>query len=116
MAINGAFMPCGKTAKIVCSAAAANNITMTSDSPCQQYMLANHTSQPVYLWLSANTAPVTVTLPTGSGANAGYAVVIPPNSFKVITGPQISSTAVVQASAIAETGTPDIYITPGEGV
>ena len=116
MAVNIPFMPCGKTIQIVTNAATANNLTMTSDSPCQQYRIANHASQPVYLWLSPIANPVTAVAPTGNGVKAQYTVCIPNGSVAVITGPQVSSTAVVQVSAIAESGTPEVYITPGEGM
>ena len=116
MANNTAFMPCGKTINIVTNAATANNLTMTSDSPCQNYRIANHASQPVYVWISAASSPVNVAVPTGNGAKAQYAIVIPNGTVAVIEGPQVSSGTAVQVSAIAETGTPDIYVTPGEGM
>ena len=116
MANNTAFTPMGKTINIVTNAATANNLTMTSDSPCQQYRIANHASQPVYVWISAASSPVNVAVPTGNGAKAQYALVIPNGSVSVVEGPPISSSQSVQVSAIAETGTPDIYVTPGEGM
>ena len=116
MANNIAFQPMGKTINIVTNANTANNLTMTSDSPCQQYRIANHASQPVYIWISAASSPVNVAVPTGNGAKSQYAFVIPNGTVAVLTGPQVSSGVAVQVSAIAETGTPDIYVTPGEGM
>lgn len=116
MANNIAFQPMGKTVQVVTANTAANNVTMVSDSPCQQYRLASHGANPVYVWISPAATPANVSIPTGNGANAGYAIMIPPNSATVITGPQVSSTAAVQVSARSETGTPEIYVTPGEGL
>lgn len=116
MANNTAFTPMGKTINIVTNASTANNLTMTSDSPCQQYRIANHAGQPVYIWISPASSPVTAAAPTGNGAGAKYGVCIPNGTVCVITGPQVSSSTAVQVSAISETGTPDVYITPGEGI
>ena len=113
MAVNGAFQAGGKTYQIVTNAATPTNLTVNSDSPCNQYRLVNHATQPVYVWISPGANPTNVALPTGSGA---YAHVVPPSSQTVVTGPQISSTTSVRLSAIAESGTPEIYITPGEGM
>lgn len=116
MANNTAFTPMGKTINIVTNASTANNLTMTSDSPCQQYRIANHASQPVYVWISAASSPVNVAVPTGNGAKAQYALVIPNGTVAVVEGPPISSTQAVQVSAISEQNGPDVYITPGEGI
>ena len=113
MANNIPFQPMGKTVQITTNAATPTNKTITAVSPVQQYMLVNHASQPVYVWISSSDSPVNVAVPNATTAQ--YAIVIPPTSIKVITGPQCSGTANVQASAISESGTPDIYITPGEG-
>jgi hypothetical protein len=43
-------------------------------------------------------------------------MVIPPDSVTVFTGPQVSPTANVYCTFIAESGTPEVYITPGEGL
>ena len=114
MANNIAFQPMGKTVQISTNASTPNNAVMTADSPSNQYRIANHASQPVYIWISPGTNPVNVALPTTSSAQ--YAVVVPPGTVTVITGPQCTNTANVRVSAIAETGTPDIYVTPGEGL
>lgn len=116
MANNIAFQPMGKTIRILTNANTANNLTMTADSPCQQYRLVNHASQPAYVWISPSASPINAASPTSNGAGAAYSIVVPPGTFTVITGPQCSSGLAVQASAIAETGTPDVYITPGEGL
>lgn len=113
MANNIAFQPMGKTIQITTNAATPTNAVMTADSPCQQYRLANHASQPVYVWISPGASPVNVAAPN---ATAQYAIVVPPATVSIITGPQCTNTANVRVSAISETGTPDIYVTPGEGL
>lgn len=116
MANNIAFQPMGKTVRILTSAASPNNLTLTADSPANQYRLVNHSAQPVYVWISPSASPVNVAAPTSNGAGAAYAICVPPTTVSIITGPQSSSSLSVVASAIAETGTPDVYITPGEGL
>jgi hypothetical protein len=116
MANNIAFQPMGKTIKIITNSSTANNLTILSDSPSNQYRLANHTALPVYVWISASGNLTNAAAPTGNGANAQYAVVVPGNTVSVITGPQCTNTTSVQVSAICESGNPDVYITPGEGL
>ena len=115
MANNIAFQPMGKTVKIL-AGAAVNNATMTADSPSNQYCLVNHSSQPAYVWLSPGDNPVNVALPTGANSNAAYAMIVDKNQRIVITGPQCSLTKTAQVSVIAETDSPELYITPGEGL
>lgn len=115
MSVTGSFQATGKTIQITTSAASANNITMLSDSPSMQYRFVNHAGQPVYVWISPSTSPVNVAIPTGGDGKAGYAHVVPPNTQYVITGPQVGPDKSVLVSAQSETGTPDIYITPGYG-
>lgn len=115
MANNIAFQPMGKTVKVT-GGATVNNANVTADSPSNQYCLVNHSSQPAYVWLSPADNPVNVALPTGSNSNAAYAIVVDKNSRVIVTGPQCSNTKVVQASVIAETDSPELYITPGEGL
>ena len=116
MANNIAFQAMGKTTKITTNASTPNNATMFADSPSNQYKIVNHATQPVYVWISPSSSPVNVAAPTGSGANATYAIVVPQGLYCVISGPQCSNTISVQVSAIAEAGTPEIYVTPGEGL
>ena len=113
MAVNGAFMPCGKTFQ--CQAPTANTavtIAITSDSPCQQYRLANHssTNKPVYIRVSSSN--VAAVLPTSSG---GYAIPVPVG-ISVITGPQCGPNTTIYFSVIAEDNGAEAYITPGEGL
>lgn len=103
----------GKTIQIATNAATPTNKTLTADSPVQQYMLTNHASQPVYVWISPAGSPINVAAPNAT--TSAYAIVLPPTSMKVITGPQVSATTSVQVSAIAESGTPEVYVCPGEG-
>ena len=113
MAINSAFMPCGKTYQL--SAPTANTavtIAITADAPCQQYLLATHNdaSRPCYVRIA--TSNVAASLPTSSGS---YALLVPPNSHLVVTGPQVSATTTVYVSLISENNNGECYVTPGEG-
>lgn len=110
MANNIAFQPMGKTVRIVANSSTPNNVNLSADSPSNQYRIANHSGNPVYVWISPTSAPVNVAVPVGSG----YAIPVPANTVTTISGPQ--ALANVQASVICEVGTPDVYITPGEGL
>ena len=116
MANNIAFQPMGKTVRIRTAAGTPNNLTISADSPSNQYRLANHDAQPVYVLISPSASPANAAVPTSNGAGAAYSIVVPPTSVTIITGPQSSSSLSVVVSAIAETGTPDVYVTPGEGL
>ena len=115
MSVTGSFQATGKTVQLTAGAASANNLVMLSDSPSMQYRLVNHATQPVYVWISPIGAPVNVSIPTGNGAKAGYAHVVPPASQYVISGPLAGPVTGVYVSAQAESGTPEIYITPVYG-
>ncbi len=115
MANNIAFQPMGKTYQITANVT-GNTIAITLDSPVNQYLVVSHektngTGHPVYVRIS--TSNVAAALPTGSG---GYSIPIPPGHMFVFTGPQCSNSTAVYVSAIAETDSPEIYITPGEGL
>ena len=116
MANNIAFQPMGKSIKATASNAAVTNATLFADSPANQYMLGNHSSQPVYVWISPSTNPVNVSIPTGSGSSAGYAVLVPNGHVMIISGPQCSNTKSVQVSVASENDGPELYVTPGEGL
>lgn len=116
MANNIAFQPMGKTYQVTASNAAANTITVNANSWVNQYLIVSHektggTGHPVYVRISATPANAAVPSATGE-----YGIPIPPGSMFVFTGPQCSSNNSVYFSAISETGTPEIYITPGEGL
>ena len=115
MANNIAFQPMGKTVKVI-AGATANNANITADSPSNQYCVVNHSTQPAYFWLSPSENFTNVALPTGANSNAAYAMIVDKNTRVVITGPQCSSTKVVQISVIAESDSPEVYVTPGEGL
>ena len=115
MANNIPFQPMGKTYQVT-AGATANTITITADSPVNQYLVVSHektngTGHPVYVRISATSANAAV-----PGANAAYGIPIPPGHMFVFTGPQCSSSKTVYFSAIAENDAPEIYITPGEGL
>ena len=118
MANNIAFQPMGKTVKILANVT-ANTISMTADSPSNQYLVVSHektngTGSPVYITIAATSTNAVV--PSGNGANAAYSIPIPPGHMFVFSGPQCSSTKTVYVSVISETGTPELYVTPGEGL
>ena len=115
MSVTGSFQATGKTVQLTAGAASANNLVMLSDSPSMQYRLVNHAAQPVYVWISPIGAPVNVAIPTGNGAKAGYAHVVPPTATYVISGPQTGPDTGVLVSVQSESGTPELYVTPGYG-
>lgn len=113
MANNIAFQAMGKTIQLTANSSTPTNAVLVSDSPSSQYRLVNHAGNPVYVWISPGTNPINVAVPTGT---AQYAHVVPPNSSTVITSAQCSPTANVRVSVICEAGTPELYVTPGEGL
>jgi hypothetical protein len=117
MANNIAFQPMGKTYKANATTA-VQQFQISADSPVNQYMIVSHeptggAGQPVYVRIST-TQTDNVALP-GNGSPQ-YALVIPPDSVTIFTGPQTGPTKNVYVTFIAETGTPEVYITPGEGL
>jgi hypothetical protein len=115
MANNIAFQPMGKTYQVTANVT-ANTVTVTADSPVNQYLVISHektngTGNPVYVRISATSANAAV--PT---ANGSYGIPIAPGVHIVFTGPQCSANTSVYFSAISETGTPEVYVTPGEGL
>ena len=117
MANNIAFQPMGKMYKLN-AATSIQQITLYSDSPVQQYMLISHeptggAGQPVYVRISTSTT-ANVGLPSNGAPS--YGVVVPPDTVMVVTGPQSTNTAPVYVSFVAESGTPEVYIVPGEGL
>jgi len=117
MANNIAFQPMGKTYKANATTS-VQQFQMTSDSPVNQYMIVSHepaggAGLPVYVRIST-TSTANVALP--SNGSPQYCTIIPPDTVMVVTGPQVSPTSNVYVTFIAESGTPECYITPGEGM
>jgi hypothetical protein len=117
MANNLAFQPMGKTYKANATTS-VQQFQMTSDSPVNQYMIVSHepaggAGLPVYVRIST-TSTANVALPTNGSPQ--YCTIIPPDTVMVVTGPQVSPTSNVYVTFIAESGTPECYITPGEGM
>ena len=115
MANNTAFQPMGKTYQVTGNVT-ANTITITADSPVNQYLVVSHektngTGVPIYVRISASN--VNAALPTSAG---GYGIPIAPGSHMVFSGPQVSPNTSVYFSAITESGTAEVYVTPGEGL
>ena len=118
MANNIAFQSCGKTSKASVTTS-SQTMTVTPDGPRNQVCVANHQSpqsgQPVYFNIS-NQSNVTVTVPTGSGANASYCLVSVPGTIKTFTVPyQFSPSKPLYVAFIGE-GTSECYFTAGEGL
>lgn len=117
MANNIAFQPMGKTFKANATTS-VQQMQISSDSPVNQYMIVSHeptggAGQPVYVRISTSST-ANVALP-GNGSPQ-YALVIPPDTVMIVTGPQVSPGANVYCTFIAEADTPEVYITPGEGL
>ena len=115
MANNIAFQPMGPCVLVQPSAAntQSNVITITAFSPVQQYSLINtDTNNAVFIEISASPT-FNVAVPTSAGSNV-YPV--PAFGYQVITGPQVSQFANVYVRAISASGTPAVYVTPGEGL
>ena len=113
MANNIPFQPMGKTYQIQAPTAnTAVTIPITSDSPCQQYLLATHTdaSKPCYVRVASSN--VAAALPT---VNGSYSMLVPPSSRVVITGVQVGPNNTVYVSLISENNGAECYVTPGEG-
>lgn len=117
MATNIAFQAQGKTYKGNATTT-SQSVLITSDSPCNQIMVANHqpsggTGKPVYFLVSA-LSNVTVTAP-GNGSPQ-YCLVSPPSTVRTFTVPTQFTSAGLYVAFITDTGTADCYFTPGEGL
>ena len=87
MANNIAFQPMGKTYQVTASNVAANTITVTANTPSNQYLVISHektggTGHPVYIRISATSANAAV--PDGNGQ---YGIPIPPGTVVVFISP-----------------------------
>jgi hypothetical protein len=117
MGNNIAFQAQGKTYKANVTTS-SQTITITSDSPCNQLMVANHQpsgagGQPVYFVVS-NLSNVTASLPANGSPQ--YSLVSVPASMKVFTVPyQFTSGTNMYIAFIGE-GASECYFTPGEGL
>ena len=119
MANNIAFQPMGKTIQITAAVGTANTLAITADSPSNQYLVVSHektngTGHPIYVTIAST--PTNAAIPSGNNSNASYSIPIPPGSMFVFTGPQCNLTKPVYISVIAENDSPELYITPGEGL
>jgi hypothetical protein len=116
MANNIAFQQMGKTVRVAITGAAntqSNIVTLTAISPCQQYYLSNpDQTNNVYVKISTASS-FNVALPD---TVPDFVIPVPPYSYKVITGPQVSATANVYAAVIGDGANAICYITPGEGL
>lgn len=114
MANNIAFQPMGKTYKIEAPTAnTAVTLAIYADSPSNQYYLSNHEAAGKGNYVRISTSNVAAILPTAAGQ---YAMLVPPSTRVVFTGPQCTNTTPVYVSLIGENNNAEIYVTPGEGL
>ena len=117
MANNIAFQAMGKTYKANATTS-TQRITVTSDTPCNQLLVANHqpsgaTGNAVYFVVSTD-ANVTATLPVAG--TPSYGLLSIPASNKVFTVPtQFSANSNIYIAFVGE-GVSECYFTPGEGI
>jgi hypothetical protein len=116
MANNIAFQAQGKTYKANVTTS-SQIITITSDSPCNQLMVANHqpagaTGQPVYFYVTSNSS---ATIAAPSNGSPQYALVSVPASIRIFTVPYQFSSAPMYITFIGA-GASECYFTPGEGL
>ncbi len=116
MANNIAFQPMGKTYMLSANTS-VQSVTVSADSPVNQYLFINHekesTGVPVYVRLSTATGS---NVAIANATTAQYGIPIPPASQVILTGPQCSGTANCFITFISSSGTPAVYVTPGEGL
>ena len=116
MALIGAFQPNGKTYKLGANTT-SQVVAVNSDSFAGQYLFVNHENAtsglPVYVRMSTQG---NLTITTPSAGTPQYAIPIPQDSVVVLTGPQCSASTPVYIYFISESGTPEVYVTPGEGL
>jgi hypothetical protein len=114
MANNIPFQPMGKTVRVSATTAntQSNVVTITSDSPCQQYYLSNpDQTNNVYVSIRSSNS-FNIALPD---VTPDYVIPVPPYSYQVITSVQVSQFANVYARVIGDGANATCYITPGEG-
>lgn len=113
MANNIAFQPMGKTYKVIAPTSSTPVIvTVSADSPVQQYHVANpSTTDTVFVRISGTSQNAAV--PTNTGE---YGVAIPPMADRVLTQYQSAPSANVYISVIGTTANATLYVTPGEGL
>ena len=109
-----AFQPMGKTHALVANTT-SQTATITADSPVSQYLFVNHekeaSGQPVYVRISPTTGNAAA---IANATTAQYGIPIRPASSIVLSGPNLTGNVFI--SFIALTGTPTVYVTPGEGL
>ena len=112
MANNIAFLATGKTCLLSVSTA-SSNVAVYSDTPANQFALYNDGNHEIFVKTGVDSSTDAV-IPTVGSPQYGF--VVPPNSRIVITNGQANVTKPVYFAAIVDTGTHNLYITPGEGL
>lgn len=115
MANNIPFQPMGPTVAVTATTAntQGNVVTITAVSPVNQYFVSNPDVNNGVFIAYGETANITATIPNGTPENVVY---IPAFSYKVFTGPQVSSTKSIYVRTIATANNSVVYICPGEGL
>ena len=111
MANNIAFQPMGNTSSIAVTST-SSNVAVTSNSPVNQFMIANTGTNPAFVNIGSSSN-VTAVIPTANAASAGFC--IPSGVVKVVSAIQASPTQTMYVAAIGS-GNTTLYITPGEGL
>jgi len=113
MANNIPFQPMGKTTRINVTTS-ANTVAILSDSPANQVRIHNGTAAEIFIRLGTSATDDAVIPTAGTPA---YGVLMHNNQTTIFTTPkQAANTAVLYVSAIINTGSGIIYVTPGEGL
>lgn len=114
MANNIAFQPMGNTVCLIPTGAntESNVVTIQCTSPCQQYLVTNHSNVSAQVRISSSSS-FNVALPSEAGT-PGFCVA--PGAHVVITGPQVRSTANTYARVISNQAGLVVTIVPGEGL
>jgi hypothetical protein len=112
VANNIAFLATGKTYLLTVTTTSAN-VAVYADTPANQFALYNDGNHEIFVKTGASSGTTAVIPTSGTGE---YGFVVPPNSRIVITNGQANGTNPVYFAAIVDTGTHNLYITPGEGM
>jgi len=112
MANNIAFQPMGNTV-VLSASTTASNVSVTSVSPVNQFMIVNTGN--VAVFLNFGTASnVSVTAPTVGTPTTSFPVGA--NSTKVVSNIQSYVTTNNYLAGITASGNATVYVTPGEGL
>ena len=112
MANNIAFQATGKT-YLLSATTVSSNVAVYADSPANQFALFNDGNHEIFVKTGSDNTTTSVIPVVGTPQ---YGFVVPPGQRIVITNGQANGTNPVYFAAIVDTGTHNLYITPGEGL